>query len=274
MIAQNIQEATHTCFSVAQKRVYSLMENNSYPRFLESEFYQELCKKTPISRAAQGTWAMDRREKQPLGWRGSQATAQEQHSDPEVWGTEHCLLATVQGQILTLVQSWWLRAMLLKCIQGKWQKCASQLLAVPFPASAAVRGGRAGALLSRPRSAAAGPDRASFLWTEAALCTWTLLGTWVIGCLFIFPKDQPALLLSVAWCAHTSFVTASSCQELCWVSVQPSHSNSTVSRWRDVITQFPEEQVLQVKYAGLGCVSWAVWGQTEGRTWPRQTGAV
>ncbi|NXD51538.1 RGS2 protein, partial [Corvus moneduloides] len=55
MIAQNIQDATHTCFSAAQKRVYSLMENNSYPRFLESEFYQELCKKTPISRAAQGT---------------------------------------------------------------------------------------------------------------------------------------------------------------------------------------------------------------------------
>jgi len=54
-IAQNIQEATHTCFSAAQKRVYSLMENNSYPRFLESEFYQELCKKTPITRAAQGT---------------------------------------------------------------------------------------------------------------------------------------------------------------------------------------------------------------------------
>ncbi|NXX60900.1 RGS2 protein, partial [Scopus umbretta] len=55
MIAQNIQEATHTCFSAAQKRVYSLMENNSYPRFLESEFYQELCKTTPITRAAQGT---------------------------------------------------------------------------------------------------------------------------------------------------------------------------------------------------------------------------
>ncbi|XP_025979233.1 regulator of G-protein signaling 2 isoform X1 [Dromaius novaehollandiae] len=53
MIAQNIQEATHTCFSAAQKRVYSLMENNSYPRFLESEFYQELCKKAP--RVAQAT---------------------------------------------------------------------------------------------------------------------------------------------------------------------------------------------------------------------------
>ncbi|NXT89132.1 RGS2 protein, partial [Anhinga rufa] len=55
MIAQNIQEATHNCFSAAQKRVYSLMENNSYPRFLESEFYQELCKKTPITKVAQGT---------------------------------------------------------------------------------------------------------------------------------------------------------------------------------------------------------------------------
>nr|XP_060630514.1 regulator of G-protein signaling 2 [Anolis sagrei ordinatus] len=54
-IAQNLNEATHTCFSVAQKRVYSLMENNSYPRFLESEFYQELCKKPSISREPQAT---------------------------------------------------------------------------------------------------------------------------------------------------------------------------------------------------------------------------
>lgn len=77
MIAQNIQDATHTCFSAAQRRVYSLMENNSYPRFLESEFYQELCKKAPISRATQGTWTMERREKQPLGWWGSQAMAHE-----------------------------------------------------------------------------------------------------------------------------------------------------------------------------------------------------
>lgn len=55
-IAQSIEEATHTCFSAAQKRVYSLMENNSYPRFLESEFYQELCRKSPISRDSQETW--------------------------------------------------------------------------------------------------------------------------------------------------------------------------------------------------------------------------
>ncbi|XP_008566263.1 PREDICTED: regulator of G-protein signaling 2 [Galeopterus variegatus] len=48
-IAQNIQEATSGCFTTAQKRVYSLMENNSYPRFLESEFYQDLCKKPQIT---------------------------------------------------------------------------------------------------------------------------------------------------------------------------------------------------------------------------------
>nr|ABB89038.1 regulator of G protein signaling 2 [Sus scrofa] len=47
LIAQNIQEATSGCFTTAQKRVYSLMENNSYPRFLESEFYQDLCRKPP-----------------------------------------------------------------------------------------------------------------------------------------------------------------------------------------------------------------------------------
>ncbi|CAK7308272.1 regulator of G-protein signaling 2 [Vulpes vulpes] len=49
LIAQNIQEATSGCFTTAQKRVYSLMENNSYPRFLESEFYQDLCKKPQIA---------------------------------------------------------------------------------------------------------------------------------------------------------------------------------------------------------------------------------
>ncbi|XP_039324046.2 regulator of G-protein signaling 2-like [Saimiri boliviensis] len=49
LIAQNIQDATSGCFITAQKRVYSLMENNSYPRFLESEFYQDLCKKPQIA---------------------------------------------------------------------------------------------------------------------------------------------------------------------------------------------------------------------------------
>ncbi|XP_051980367.1 regulator of G-protein signaling 2 [Xyrauchen texanus] len=35
---------TKSSFKAAQARVYFLMENNSYPRFLESEFYHELCK--------------------------------------------------------------------------------------------------------------------------------------------------------------------------------------------------------------------------------------
>ncbi|XP_062069355.1 regulator of G-protein signaling 2-like [Lepus europaeus] len=45
LIVQNIQNATTGCFTSAQKKVYSLMENNSYPHFLASEFYQDLCKK-------------------------------------------------------------------------------------------------------------------------------------------------------------------------------------------------------------------------------------
>ncbi|XP_051696002.2 regulator of G-protein signaling 2-like [Oryctolagus cuniculus] len=49
LIVQNIQNATTGCFTSAQKRVYSLMENNSYPHFLASEFYQNLCKKTQIT---------------------------------------------------------------------------------------------------------------------------------------------------------------------------------------------------------------------------------
>nr|XP_042114207.1 regulator of G-protein signaling 2 isoform X1 [Peromyscus maniculatus bairdii] len=55
LIAQNIQEATSGCFTTAQKRVYSLMENNSYPRFLESEFYQDLCKKPQITTEPRAT---------------------------------------------------------------------------------------------------------------------------------------------------------------------------------------------------------------------------
>ncbi|XP_053549057.1 regulator of G-protein signaling 2 [Bombina bombina] len=55
-ITLTLQEPSRTCFGAAQKRVYSLMENNSYPRFLESEFYQELCKPMPqITRESQAT---------------------------------------------------------------------------------------------------------------------------------------------------------------------------------------------------------------------------
>ncbi|XP_051549742.1 regulator of G-protein signaling 2-like [Myxocyprinus asiaticus] len=35
---------TKSSFKAAQARVYFLMEHNSYPRFLVSEFYHELCK--------------------------------------------------------------------------------------------------------------------------------------------------------------------------------------------------------------------------------------
>uniref|UniRef100_W5MKL4 Regulator of G protein signaling 2 n=1 Tax=Lepisosteus oculatus TaxID=7918 RepID=W5MKL4_LEPOC len=41
-IIQNLQVPMTSCFNAAQKRVYNLMENNSYPRFLQSEIYKEL----------------------------------------------------------------------------------------------------------------------------------------------------------------------------------------------------------------------------------------
>nr|XP_046247321.1 regulator of G-protein signaling 21-like [Scatophagus argus] len=42
-IVQNLREPTATSFLAAQRKVYSLMENNSYPRFLHSDLYKELC---------------------------------------------------------------------------------------------------------------------------------------------------------------------------------------------------------------------------------------
>ncbi|XP_062064719.1 regulator of G-protein signaling 2-like [Lepus europaeus] len=45
LTVQNVQNATTGCFISAQKKVYSLMENNSYPHFLASEFCQDLYKK-------------------------------------------------------------------------------------------------------------------------------------------------------------------------------------------------------------------------------------
>ncbi|XP_010866917.2 regulator of G-protein signaling 2 [Esox lucius] len=41
-IAQSLQLPSLTCFLSAQKKVFSLMENNSYPRFLQSELYKEI----------------------------------------------------------------------------------------------------------------------------------------------------------------------------------------------------------------------------------------
>ncbi|XP_054458608.1 regulator of G-protein signaling 2-like [Anoplopoma fimbria] len=42
-IVQTLHEPTVTSFLAAQKKVYSLMENNSYPRFIYSDLYKELC---------------------------------------------------------------------------------------------------------------------------------------------------------------------------------------------------------------------------------------
>lgn len=42
-IMQSLHEPTPTCFLAAQRKVYSLMENNSYPRFIHSDLYRDLC---------------------------------------------------------------------------------------------------------------------------------------------------------------------------------------------------------------------------------------
>ncbi|MFT7796591.1 regulator of G-protein signaling 2-like [Arapaima gigas] len=42
-IAQSLQWPALSCFYKAQQIIYSLMENSSYPRFIESELYKELC---------------------------------------------------------------------------------------------------------------------------------------------------------------------------------------------------------------------------------------
>ncbi|XP_053177929.1 LOW QUALITY PROTEIN: regulator of G-protein signaling 2 [Scomber japonicus] len=42
-IVQSLNEPSATSFLAAQRKVYSLMENNSYPRFIHSDLYKELC---------------------------------------------------------------------------------------------------------------------------------------------------------------------------------------------------------------------------------------
>ncbi|XP_034002136.1 regulator of G-protein signaling 2 [Trematomus bernacchii] len=41
-IAESLHEPNTACFLSAQRKVYSLMENNSYPRFIYSDLYKEL----------------------------------------------------------------------------------------------------------------------------------------------------------------------------------------------------------------------------------------
>ncbi|XP_044217605.1 regulator of G-protein signaling 21-like [Thunnus albacares] len=42
-IVQSLNEPSVNSFLAAQRKVYSLMENNSYPRFITSDLYKELC---------------------------------------------------------------------------------------------------------------------------------------------------------------------------------------------------------------------------------------
>ncbi|KAM3866022.1 regulator of G-protein signaling 21-like [Diretmus argenteus] len=40
--AQNLQQPSPSCFSEAQRKIYSLMENDSFPRFIQSDQYKDL----------------------------------------------------------------------------------------------------------------------------------------------------------------------------------------------------------------------------------------
>ncbi|XP_078387697.1 regulator of G-protein signaling 5-like [Cetorhinus maximus] len=44
MVTRNLSDLTSSCFKVAQERTYSLMEKDSFPRFLKSNFFLELLK--------------------------------------------------------------------------------------------------------------------------------------------------------------------------------------------------------------------------------------
>ncbi|XP_054609126.1 regulator of G-protein signaling 2-like isoform X2 [Dunckerocampus dactyliophorus] len=50
IIRENLQHPASSCFAVAQKKIYSLMENGSFPRFIHSESYKNLFKSTSKQR--------------------------------------------------------------------------------------------------------------------------------------------------------------------------------------------------------------------------------
>uniref|UniRef100_A0A3Q3XA56 RGS domain-containing protein n=1 Tax=Mola mola TaxID=94237 RepID=A0A3Q3XA56_MOLML len=43
LISESLQHPSPSCFVVAQRRIYGLMENGSFPRFIQSEQYKGLC---------------------------------------------------------------------------------------------------------------------------------------------------------------------------------------------------------------------------------------
>lgn len=48
---QNVENACPSCFDTAQKKIYTLMEKDSYRRFLKSKLVQDLCQKRQTSAA-------------------------------------------------------------------------------------------------------------------------------------------------------------------------------------------------------------------------------
>ncbi|XP_061695677.1 regulator of G-protein signaling 2-like [Syngnathoides biaculeatus] len=46
VIRQNLDQPAPSCFVVAQKKIFSLMENGSFPRFIQSKHFQDVLKCT------------------------------------------------------------------------------------------------------------------------------------------------------------------------------------------------------------------------------------